>query len=486
VAPSSRSLSFPRYVWEDKNYVRKAIHDRTTAAGGRLASHPLVYVGGDNKGPTELLTLVPRFSGSYKRNSDGSYPLPGVWETIGPIGTTEKVYGNLVPKLRSDSALSWYDLIDDDYIVQYRATDMTLLPDWERVHDLVSQREDARRQWSWLFLPIYFGFPVQSSIGAGVLPHFDVGNIPPPSPPYQVSWNRVAASGRHAQFELHVLRTPVSPTSPWSIVRNGWGVLNLPIAVWGLMPGYNVALIQLMPWTAGAMHTLGAPPARTYTSGHLPHRFTSEGQGIFREFGGHGFADLLEPPDSTVITGAQRNPEFGPRFWFNLHLGEHFSLENTYSWTTSAISYVAVHPNGSKTLVSGSLDMRQLTGGARYDLLRLMHSEQTQLYARAGYGWLWYRARDQRIDGLSSLQLPVERGHLPPLLPSLEWFPNLWFGGLGAEAFSPRRYWLFGLLGYGIRAEYSEYFHKLSPESRGREGFTTRRRDIATALIFGW
>ena len=55
------------------------------------------------------------------------------------------------------------------------------------------------------------------------------------------------------------------------------------------------------------------------------------------------------------------------------------------------------------------------------------------------------------------------------------------------EAFTPRRYWLFGLIGYGLRVEYSEYFHKLGTESPGgRGGVTSRRRDVGTSLILGW
>ena len=40
----------------------------------------MVFVGGNNKGPDELLTFRPTFRGSFKRNSDASHPFPGVWE----------------------------------------------------------------------------------------------------------------------------------------------------------------------------------------------------------------------------------------------------------------------------------------------------------------------------------------------------------------------------------------------------------------------
>jgi hypothetical protein len=253
------------------------------------------------------------------------------------------------------------------------------------------------------------------------------------------------------------------------------------------MPGYNVALMEMMPLAAGALNVVGAPPARTYTPGRLPRRFTTEGQGVSREFGGREFAGLLAPPESTTtVRGDERISRLAPRFWFDLYFGEHFSFENTFSWSTSDIRYDARHANGATTRVSGALEMRQLTGGARYDIIPLF-TEHAQLYARGGYGWLWYRASGEELNGVPSGSAATSKGYLPPVLPGRHWFPNLGYAGLGVEAFSPRRYWLFGLLGYGVRVEYSEYLHKLSYDRVSERGdVTARKRDVATSLTFGW
>ena len=50
----------------------------------------------------------------------------------------------------------------------------------------------------------------------------------------------------------------MSPATPWAVVSNGWGILNLPLAAWGLMPGYNVVLLEAMPWIAGTMTAVSA------------------------------------------------------------------------------------------------------------------------------------------------------------------------------------------------------------------------------------
>jgi hypothetical protein len=254
---AASDVDHPHYVWEDLEFTRRVVRQRLAVAGGRLATHPFVFVGGNNKGPDELLALRPTFHGSFKRNSDASYPFPGVWEAVGPLGATEKIFGAAVPDVHNDSTLPWYRLVDDEYSLSYRASDMTLVPDWERVEPLVLGQPDARREWSWLILPIRWGYPAMESLGAGMVKHADLGNIALLTPTYHPTWNRIGPSRRHTAYRIRVLRTPVSPTSPWSALQSGWGILNLPIAAWGLMPGYNVALLQLMPWVAGTMNFLG-------------------------------------------------------------------------------------------------------------------------------------------------------------------------------------------------------------------------------------
>jgi hypothetical protein len=316
--------------------------------------------------------------------------------------------------------------------------------------------------------------------------HADLGNIALLTPTYHPTWNRIGPSRRHAEYRIRVLRTPVSPTSPWSALQSGWGVLNAPLAAWGLMPGYNVALLQLMPWIAGTMNFLGAPPARTYTSGQLPRRFTNAGQGVFMDFGGRDFAALLPQGDSvlrkdapgipTAQRGLDRRPRLGTRVWFDLSPSEHLSLENTFAWSSNTISYMHEDDFGTgSSVVRGRFAMRQLTGGMRY-AMRSMSDDAVQLYFRAGYGWLTYRADQLRTDSVPLATPMIRGGYLPPILPSRRWWPNTLYGGTGIEAFSPPRYWLFHRLGYGVRLEFTEFVNRLHYEESSDHGDVTARR----------
>ena len=483
-----------RYVWEDAGFVRDVVRRRLAVSGGRLATHPVVYIGGDNKGPDELLVLRPRFLASFKRNSGSSYPFPGVWQTVAGFGVTEKVNGRAVPELQGPDSLSWADAIDRSEYVAYRASDIILLPDWESIERMLLERDDVLREWSWLVLPIYWGFPVMRSTGGGLLKHADLGNVAPMGPTFQSGWNRIGNDPDFSDYEIRVLRVPFSPTSPWAIVHNGWGALNLPLAAWGLMPGYNVAFVEIMPWIAGTMNYFGAPPPRTYSANRLPSRFTSASTGAYVDFGGVGFVRAL-PRRDPVITGSAagtdesrplRRAHVGKRLGFNLYFGERFSLENSYGVGTSDAAYELGSGAGEKNDVTGILQMRQLTGGLRYDAFR-QHDGSFRMFGRAGYGWLSYRVNDLAVSSLPLTRTEVHGGYLPPLLPSREWWPNTWYAGGGIEAFSLRRYYLFHLLGYGLRMDFTEFFNKLTfVQSSGQGDVLATRGDLALSLVFGW
>ena len=491
-----RRTGDPRYVWEDVGFVRDVVRRRLVVSGGRLATHPVVYIGGDNKGPDELLVLRPRFLASFKRNSGSSYPFPGVWQTVAGFGVTEKVNGRPVPELQGPDSLSWADAIDRSEYVAFRAKDILLLPDWERVEQMLLERDDVLRAWSWLVLPIYWGFPVMRSTGGGLLKHVDLGNVAPMGPAFQSGWNRIGSDPDFSDYEIRVLRIPFSSASPWAVLHNGWGALNVPLAAWGLMPGYNVAFVEIMPWIAGTMNYFGAPPPRTYSSDRLPSRFTSASVGAYVDFDGLGFVRALPRHDPVIATAGAagatnesrpvRRAHVGSKIGFNLYFGERFSLENSYALGTSDAQYDFMPEGGETAKVSGMLQMRQLTGGLRYDAFR-QHDGTFRMFARAGYGWLSYRASALAVSSAPLARPEVRGGYLPPLLPSSEWWPNTWYAGGGIEAFSPRPYYLLHLLGYGLRVDLTEFFNKLTfDEASGQGDVTARRGDVALSLVFGW
>lgn len=154
-----------RYFWEDVDFVRRTLAARLTDGGGKLAGHPLVFIGGNNKGPDELLAPVPRFQGSFKRNSGSSYPFSGTWQTVAGFGATETVNGRIVPRLNADPTVAWNRSIEEEGFLTFGSEDIHLIPDWERVEQLVLDEPEVRRRWAWLVLPIYWGFPATRSPG---------------------------------------------------------------------------------------------------------------------------------------------------------------------------------------------------------------------------------------------------------------------------------------------------------------------------------
>ena len=488
-----------RYFWEDANFVARALVDRLTVGGGKLAAHPLVFIGGNNKGPDELLAARPRFGGSFKRNSGSSYPFPGTWQAVAGFGVTETVNGRVVPRVNADPAVPLAASIKDADFVTYGADDIALIPDWERVERLVLDEPAVRQEWAWLVLPIYWGFPATVSPGAGLVAHTDLGNIAPPGPAYNDGWNR-AGGPPQGRYRLRVLRTPVSPTTPWANLRNGWGLLNLPLAAWGLMPGYNVALIQLTPWTEGVLQFVGAPPPRTFTPGRLPRRFTSEGQGIALGIGGGDYGQLLPQRDPAIAQLLAANPggsvdgrsvrheaSPGPSLWFNLYFGDRFALENSYAWSVDRVRYRIAGPDGRAIgSVGGTLKLAELDGGLSYSLVA-QRAGFLDTHLRAGYGWTRYSVEDVRLNGGQSSLGGVHGGYLPPLLPGPKWWPNTLYAGADVELFSARSHYVLHRLGYGVRLDATGRLSRIGADADGtRRTRSAKRGSIGLVTHFGW
>ena len=74
-----------------------------------------------------------------------------------------------------------------------------IVPDIERVASLVMKNPSARKTWSWLILPVRFGYPAVSSPAAGIVAHAETGNLAVYGPTHNSGWNQTGpASGFHA------------------------------------------------------------------------------------------------------------------------------------------------------------------------------------------------------------------------------------------------------------------------------------------------
>jgi hypothetical protein len=348
---------------------------------------------------------------------------------------------------------------------------------------------------------VHLGFPATASPGAGTLKRVDLGNVAPLGPAYNSAWNRPGVTAVYPPYEPSVLRVALAPISPLTSLQSGWGIFNVPIALLGLLPGWNVAVTQLLPWITGGMHLLGSPPPKTFYLGELPERFTSFSGGSFHQFGGADFARLLPTPDHPAVLdrvggagagtiragGRQRGAEWGSRAWIHLHYSSLLSIENSLGYGATTVSYdVLDEQDRLLTTLRGTLFTRELTGGVTYRLPPVQ-SDILRLYARLGYGWTSYTLTGVTVGGEPVEGSRLRGGRLPKLYPSRSWWPNSGYAGLGAEVFSPPRYWLLRRLGYGARVEVSGLLHRLEASGSCEGcGVTAERGDVAFMLLVGW
>ena len=491
-ARTRRSSSHP---FEDADWLSEVVYQRRTYADGRLARHPIGYIGANPTGPDELFDVMPRFTRSYNRNPHGTYPAPGLWQRVGAMGSTERVQGSVVPHVHDDASLPWHALLADSAWIAYRADRIVLVPDWERVAPLALEDETVARRWSWLFLPMRFGFPIARSPGAGLVPHTDLGNISPEGPAYQQTWNRLSAPGSPSRYEPTVVRVALVSTTPWTGVQSGWGVLNVPIFAAGLMPGYNVFVSQLMPWMTSALEVLNMPPARTYYRGALPVRFSSVSGGLSYDAGGDALAAVLPTPDMDGMDDARprastlhREPALLNRMSLTLYDGRRLSVENTFDWGESRATYELEDSTGTAGSSFADIAIRELRGGFRYALL-MLPGGAARLDARAGYGWMRYAASDGHFsaDGVSGSIDDDDAGYLPTILPSRRWWPNTWWVGVAAEFFTPRDHWLGRTVGYGLRIESALSTHRLDDSVSRASGVPSTTRVVSScSVVLGW
>ena len=482
--------------WADQDYIDRIIRERMSDP--LLATHPVGYIGGNNRGPDEFSVFLPRFGAAYNRNSHGTYPLPGTWQSVGPMLATEKLSGLAVPVIAQTMG-DTLAFADPNFMLFHRS-EIVLVPDWERV-DRLMEHPAARSEWAWLVLPLRWGFPATESLGAGLLANTDVGQVAPEGPARQPTWNRLGYRTGWREFKPQTLRVLMVPTSPTVYVNNGWGVLNVPLIFVGAMPGWSVALTQVLPWVSGALNLLGSPPAKTYYPGEPPFRFSSIGPGLSRSSGGAGYARLLSKAGETESTSLARKTDLTTvetvetlnmhpslRFHFNLFYGRKISAENSLTFADADLVYdesVSTSGSTSRTHKTGTMAFRELLGGFRLNAWST-NDDEMQFYGRGGYGYSWYKFRNISINDVPDDYVD-KAGYAPTLYPSAKWWPNTWYIGAGTELFTPKKLWLLDRLGVGARVDVTMSWHALFANYPGKANLGwVRRNEIAFSLLTAW
>ena len=490
-------------MWEDHRYARMVVEARLAAHGGAFATHPIGYIGGNNTGPDELLHPMPRFGRSYNRNTGATYPFPGTWQTVAPLGATERVWGTVVPDIlretiaNGDAGATTRTAPDGDQWLSYGRADIELLPDWELMLPLIRRDPEFRRRWAWFVLPVRWGYPATQSPGAGAVGRTDLGNLAPFGPAFKPWWNRIGEDDDHATFHVRTLRTPMSPRVFWSIIQSGWGFLNFPLVVSQVVPFYNMAGAHLSPWTVPIADRIGIGLPRTFVASGY-ERIATIGVGAVRPLGGDDFARRLRLADHPRVDairddGARLGTErvemttgTWPRFSLDLHIGRSYFIENSFTMGEGTVSYAVPDlSTGSDVSLTGKVEIRQFTGGFRSALPWIARTDH-QAFARLGYGWSWYRVRDVTLDG-AEIAGPLKGGYAPPIFPGRRSWPNFGYAGLTYEFFPGRGAWLFDRLGTGFRIDGTFVLQRFpSHEFGAAKDLWRGQGQISAAATIGW
>src|SRR6266550_4002019 len=329
-----------REVW--RQIRRQAYLDE---AETKLNLHPIVFIGGDNRGLQQLIATPSRLG----RASHGSYPFPGLYKDVGPQNTGELVSTPWdIFRAPPDSTAS-----EAHKVVRLDNPDrLEIVPDWELVLPLVRTDPVARRAWAWLVLPVRFGYPATRSPFAGIVRYAETGNASILGPAYNGGWNRAGAAAGYDRYRPHRLGS-FFPASQQDNYWTGWGFFNLTLPTLVTLPPFDIVYrLVTAPFHATNSH---AYPA-FYESEHVPFRFIGAQVGVSSVTVPKAFLNLagfpeigvpfleqviaLAGPDSS-FSASVSTPEVqrvsAPTYGISLFLGRRFASENTLRYSNGTM-----------------------------------------------------------------------------------------------------------------------------------------------------
>jgi hypothetical protein len=425
-----------------------------------LNLHPIVFIGGDNRGLQQLIAAPSRLG----RASHGSYPFPGLYKDVGPQNTGELVRTrwDIFRATPESTASEGHKVVRLD-----NPNRIEIIPDWERLLPLVRNDPVARRKWAWMVLPIRFGYPATKSPFAGIVRYAETGNTSAVGPSYNSAWNRSGAAVGYDAYVPHRLGS-FFPASQQDNYWTGWGFFNLTLPTLVTLPPFDIAYRLIM----APLHATNrnAYPA-FYGSEHIPFRFIGVPLGVSSVTVPRTFLNLVAFPelaqpfledvfalagtDSFTVSVAPPAVErvSVPTYGISLFLGRRFASENSLRHSNGTIrTDVSVSTVAGLYPLSVNLEMWEYTGSLRYNI----SLGGLQPFVKVGYGRSWYRLTDARFNnqvlGNGNSRWVRRAGLLGSLV------PNTWHIGGGLE-FIPIRG--VGRLDWGFRGDFTLYSHNL-------------------------
>jgi hypothetical protein len=436
-----------------------------------INTHPLGYIGADNKGIDQALTRP----GGKNRNSHGTFPFPGRYHNIGPAGATEQISLYVDPRRhwkrerRSPSGQS-PEFERGAVLDLAQAQRLRILPDWERLISQMRTDPQVRATWSWMMLPIRWGYPATESPLAGLLPNTDTGNLAPHGPSYSSGWNVSGATPGFHAYEPHTLPA-VFPLRAQDGFRNDLGFFNLTYPLlFNLPPLDFLTRVGTYPFKLA----FSRRDPVYYPKEGLPFRFVGISSGVsyqkmnqdfnalalnpeqYDEFIGRVLVHLLvSGSDSTTAATGGEDFFDDPVSTFlqvPFYIGERFASENLVRNLRTRFGTRIEFNNIPSYTYEAEINYWEYAGSLRYSIM----TSKLQPFVKAGYGWSWYRVENTRSNGI------------PFITPNSSWigpkriWPNVWHVGLGMEYVPWKRIGTFpGGVELAVRVEYCRYSETL-------------------------
>lgn len=474
----------PREAWEADVRNRPQPRFREKEIWGRIRymawadeaetavnTHPLVYIGADNKGLNQALELP----GPGNKDPHASYPFPGRYPNVGPGGTTDQVGQRAdireIIRRRKEGSLNPGPVFEAGAVLDLaRADRLRILPDWERLVDLARGDSSVRRDWAWMLLPIRWGYPATRSPFSGFLEHYDLGNNGPIGPTYNTAWNVSGAAPGYTYYEPHTV-PDVFPIQVQDNFRNGLGFLNLTLPVlFNLPPLDIVARLAAYPFRLA----LGRSGTVYFPNESLPYRFFGVSSGLSHQLLDQNFDAMAVNPqqvdqfidgflghlfdngfnaETQIVSGREfMNDAVAPFVNIPFYLGDHVVSENMVRNVRASFGLDIGFSNIPPFSYDADINLWEYAGGFRY----IPFDWRLGPYVKGGYGWSWYRLENARIK-----DTPLTPANSAWIKPKTLW-PNVWHYGLGLEVVPWKRSGA-GISGleFGIRLEYARYHQDL-------------------------
>jgi hypothetical protein len=460
---TSPSVYQPREAWDREvrqmakaRRVSRRLWDRIRERAYRdeaetaINTRPVVWIGGDAVGVQTVLEPP----GLRDRDGHASYPFRGYYRMVGGAHEGERALAPFDPeKFFADPGSAPERL--EDYSLPGR---VALMPDWEALMGPVMTDAGVRRAWSWMLLPVRFGYPTSPSPALGWF-NAGLGNLSPVGPTYNDGWNRVGDAAGYAAYDM----AEESWAAPLDLADTFFpraGVLNAPILYFMIKPPLDLI------WRTAALPVRAAvgshEPTFLPANAPLARKVSLEGGPMLTNLGDNlvalffsreQFPEIVArwaeklPPGATDLKVTSHFGWVGtPVYSLVFHLSRHFSTESSVIDYRAPVGFDLTSPQLTQPVkTTGTLRQFEYHGTLRFNLT----TGSFQPYVAYGHGITWFRLENVAVDGV-----PLSQPTSPLFRPPGRW-SNLGFNetvlGAGADWSGVR----FAHTWFGVKANYA-------------------------------